>query len=85
MFPVGDFSCLLRVFGYANLLFTVDCTPAWYNVTKAFIRDANRFRSYYATQDTALCLGLECPRCAELPTNSDQHGVYTIIIAALSQ
>ena len=55
-------SVLCRVYrgdlvGYVNFLLAVGCTPAWYNVTKAFDRDATRFRSYYAAQDTVLCLG----------------------------
>jgi len=63
----------------------VDCTPVWYNVTKAFIRDTNRFHNYYAAQDTELCLRLECPRCAERPTDGAQPGVPPIIRPAFSQ
>ena len=58
----------------------MDCKAAWYNVTKAFIRDTQRFRDYYATQDTELCLGLECPKCAERATEGPQYsGAHPMI------
>lgn len=63
----------------------MDCNRAWYNVTKAFLRDTYRFRYYYAALDTELCLGLECPNCADNPTNGSQSSVYPIIKPAFSQ
>jgi hypothetical protein len=63
----------------------VDCKAAWYNVTKAFLRDTYRFRYYYATQDTELCLGLECPKCAEKATDGSQSGAHPMIQPAFSQ
>lgn len=79
LFLVGAVSGKLRRISCANLLFSVDCKAAWYNVTKAFIRDTQRFRDYYATQDTELCLGLECPKCAETATEGSQSGVHPMI------
>jgi hypothetical protein len=82
---VGAFSGVLRRIGCASLLPSVDCTAAWYNVTRAFVRDTQRFRYYYAAQDTELCLGLECPNCAERATDGTQSGVHPIIKPAFSQ
>jgi hypothetical protein len=83
-FLVSAFSALCESWG-CYLSRSVDCTPAWYNVTKAFVRDTNRFRYYCGSQDTELCLGLECPKRAERATSGSQSGVHPRTKHALSQ